>query len=67
MWELDDMIAILVNEFHGAAAAERPRSAAGAASVSYELPETNKAAPVCCSGWFGATTSAERQRPVLGG
>src|SRR4051794_39095171 len=35
-----------------ASAAERPSSAA-AASVTYEVPETNKAAAVCCSGWFG--------------
>jgi len=33
--------------------AERPRSAAAAASVSYELSETNMAAAVCCSVWFG--------------
>ena len=28
-------------------------AAAPAASVSYELPKTNRAAAVCCSGWFG--------------
>src|SRR5262249_9114110 len=28
------------------------RKAAGAAWVGYEVPETYKAAPVCCSAWF---------------
>lgn len=33
---------------------ERPSSAAAAAPVRYELPETNKAAAVCFSVWFGS-------------
>src|SRR5262249_4531867 len=33
--------------------AERPSSAAAAAPVSYELPETEMAAAVCRSDWFG--------------
>src|SRR5207244_2685163 len=42
--------------------AERHSSAAAAASVSYELPETNMAAAVCCSAWFGQATSPIRKR-----
>jgi len=31
---------------------ERQSSAAAAATMSYELPETKTAAAVCCSGWI---------------
>jgi len=34
-------------------AAERSRSAAAAATVSCEIPETETAAAVCCSAGFG--------------
>src|SRR5262249_359994 len=34
-------------------AAERPRSAAAAAPVSYEVPGTDTAAATCCRRWFG--------------
>src|SRR5262249_43723227 len=45
---------------------ERPRSAAAGASVSYELPETNHAPAVCCSGWFGGPFErGTDQRPPL--
>jgi len=37
--------------------AERPSSAAAAARVSYELPEADTAAAVCCGAWFGGHTS----------
>src|SRR5947209_5846074 len=40
-------------------AAERSSSAAAAASVSYELPETETAAAVCCSAWFGVWRSPD--------
>ena len=43
--------------------AERPRSAAGAAGVGYEVPETNVAAPVCCSTWFGLDVLSSCPRP----
>src|SRR5581483_10458947 len=46
-----------------ASLAERPRSAAAAASAGYEVPETDKAAAVCCSGWFGLLLPSVR---VLG-
>src|SRR5262249_11648442 len=47
--------------------AERPSSAAAAAPVSDELPETDMAAAVCCSGLFGPANSTVRIRGPSGG
>src|SRR5919106_5119214 len=47
--------------------AERPRSAAGAAPGERWVRESLNAAPVCCSGWFGAITSRPYfTREILG-
>lgn len=49
------------------AQAERPRSAARPASVSYPLPGSNKAGRVCCSGWFGPTCAHQSLHAVRWG
>src|SRR5262245_36856296 len=49
------------------APAERHSSAAAAATVSHELPETDTAAAVCCSGLFGPANSTVRIRGRSGG
>src|SRR5438128_1972553 len=44
-------------------AAERPRSAAAAASVRNEVPENETAAAVCCSAGFGLSASQVARVP----